>query len=137
VATPQKSRKAYLIQESGWSYSDEYYYRGGSADDEVIKAYRTREKAEAFRLTQEDLAREGKNPFEWGSFWSTSLSEEQFLQLVEELGLPAPPYEFNCYQWMNWWAEHEDQMTSEQIQRIWEAMDLLHFFEVVEIELEG
>jgi hypothetical protein len=135
--TKRTTRKAYLIQESGWDYNDEYYYRGGAEDDKVVTAYRSRARAEAEKRQQEERARHGKNPFEWGGFWSTSRTEEEFLEIVAELGLPPPRFEFGCYQWMSWWSEHERRMTTEQKTRIWEAMDLVHFYEVVEVEVEG
>jgi hypothetical protein len=135
--TDQATRKAYIIQESGWGYSDEYYYRG-SADDQVVRAYTTRAKAEAFQRRKELQARRGKNPFEWGSFWSTSRTEEEFRRFVEdELRLPPPQFAHGCYQWMAWWSDHEAGMTAQQRRRIWDAMDLVHFFEVVEIDVEG
>jgi hypothetical protein len=131
------TRKAYLIQESGWAYNDEYYYRG-SRDDQVITAFSSRAKAEAFQRKKEQQARQGKNPFEWGSMWSTSRTEEEFRQFVEqELGLPPPEFAHGCYQWMNWWDAHVRELTAEHTTRIWDAMDLVHFYEVIEIEVEG
>jgi hypothetical protein len=136
ASTKQSTRKAYLIQESGWGYSDEYYYRG-SRDDQVITAFSTRARAEADQRQRELEARLGKNPFEWGSFWSTSRIPEEFRRFVEqELGLPPPEFAHGCYQWMDWWSNHQGQMTGEQRTRIWDAMDLVHFYEVVEIEVE-
>jgi hypothetical protein len=134
TTTARTTRKAYLIQESGWGYSDEYYYRG-STDDKVITAFSSRARAEAYQRQREELARRGKNPFEWGSYWSTSRTEEEFRQLVEDLGLPRPGSAHGI-DWMGWWSRHQARMTDEQKTRIWDAMDLLHFFEVVEIEVE-
>ncbi len=136
MATEQATRKVYLIQESGWDYSDEYYYRG-STDDHVVTAFSTRSKAEAYQREKELEARLDKNPFEWGSFWSTSRTEEEFVRFVKELGLAAPEHEHGCYQWMNWWDDANGGMTAEQKTRIWDAMDLVHFFEVVELEVEA
>ncbi len=137
AGTKPKVRIAYIIQESGWDYNDEYYYRGGN-DDRVIKAFSTRAKAEAYQRQRELKARRGKNPFEWGTYFPTSRTEKEFCQFVtKELGLPAPRFEHGCYQWMIWWSEHEDELTAEQLTKIWDAMDLVHFFEVVEIEVEG
>jgi hypothetical protein len=39
--------------------------------------------------------------------------------------------------WQCWWDDHADELTPEQRRGIWEALDRLHFYEVVPVELEG
>jgi hypothetical protein len=135
--TKRPTRKAYIIQESGWDYNDEYYYRGGSADDQVIAAFTDRSKAEVYRREREERARRGKNPFEYVTYWPSSRTEEEVVRLVEEMGLPAPEFAHGCYQWLGWWPDQYERMSGEQRARVWEAMDLVRFFEVIEIDVEG
>lgn len=130
-------RKAYVVQRFGWSYNDEYFYRGGSEGaDAVVKAFTDRARAEAYCQAQEEAARQSQNPFEFVSHWASSLTEKQFIRLLDELGLPPPPHQFGCYQWFSWWGEHDDGLSPEQRRRIWDAMDQVRLHEVVEIDIE-
>lgn len=39
------TRKAWVIQEIGWEYNDEYYYRGNSEGGTPLKVYFAHDKA--------------------------------------------------------------------------------------------
>lgn len=136
------TRKVYVVQQLNWQYNDEYFYRGyGEGDDEAIKAFKDREKAEAHRQEQEDATRDAwreLNPFEFGGIGEgfSSLSNEELGRQVEAIGLTPPAEDHDFRDWCYWWEQVRTQLTEEQEARIWELTDRVRFYEVVEVEME-
>jgi hypothetical protein len=139
---------AFVVQEIGWNYNDEYFYRGsdGETDDRPVRAFRTREGAEAHRRALE-ADREGMeqlNPFEFGQSLAavTSLTSRELARRLTALGLEPPDIEPDeddggeeWLGWFEWWQDAGEQLTAEQNAQVWNLLDRIRFYEVLEVEL--
>jgi hypothetical protein len=128
--------KAYVVHRRNWWYNDEFNeaFDAGSP----VQTFLSRDKAEAYRREKECTARkrgELTNPFwfqglDWDD-WS-SLSQAAFDRRVSELGVEPlgrrPPYD--------WWDKIEGDLTDEQRNVIWDLLDRVQLFEVVETTVE-
>lgn len=132
-------RVLFVVAGAYWNYNDEYYYRH---EDGLTpySAYKTREEAEAERLESEDIARDTMDlsPFEMNGLcnWSewSSLPEEEAVARVEALGLPAPAQSHRkTRDWEEWWNAHQD-LDYEQEEAVWNLLDKIRFYDVVEVE---
>jgi hypothetical protein len=126
----------YLVRRLGWEYGDDFYYRT-EAEDAPLETFLDCGKAEARRreLEWQYVCERGVNPFGWidgGLEERTSLSPEEFLARMRQVGLPADRGLSHL------WG-HYDELTEQQRRLVWEAVDRLRFFEVVEmtVDLEG
>ncbi len=132
---PNTRRKAYVIQRVGWEYNDEYYSRSG--EDESIKAFTDRTKAEQYLLTKG--ATLAGSPLEHGftlSAWST-LSEVQFNNLLQDLGIPPRGNGRRGLEgWYDWWERIAGELTGEQEDRLYQAFDKLRNYQIVEVDLD-
>jgi hypothetical protein len=66
--------------------------------------------------------------------------ERAFLTLVKKLKLPVPKKEGDGYSYINWeawWDRHYFDMTEEQRDALWDALDKFDWYHVQETELEG
>lgn len=138
-------RREYCYQRTDWSRSERLPGR------RLMKLFTDRAEAEAYL----DGLREGRiapppeaNPFlslgDGGPLDSlTEMPEPVFLDLIRDLGL-EPPAEteivprygkpFLGRDWSAWW--HATAPTTDDAERcrIWQALDFVSFFEVVEVE---
>jgi hypothetical protein len=101
------------------------------------------EAAERERARRERAVRELLNPFWFSSGSSrgmTALSNETFRARVCELGLIPPPPVPTGYgdgaNWVEWWEVESANWTAEQRNAVWDLLDKVQLFDVVEIELE-
>src|SRR5262249_18732039 len=85
-------RRAYIVQQLCWQYNDNWYDIG---DDEPIKAFTDPELADIYRFDLEETFRkERRNPLRLAAgplANATSLSEEELLTRLAELGVEPPP----------------------------------------------
>lgn len=69
----------------------------------------------------------------------TSMPEPIFCDWLREAGL-EPPAEAAIGRWLrdwaSWWDQHAPRMTDHQRAKVWQALDRLRFYEIVETELE-
>jgi hypothetical protein len=97
------------------------------------------EDAERRRQELEQEARRVVCPFLLGAPTEYSTLEAPDLaDRFRALGLRRLPRTFDwesAADWLRWWDEHAETLTHEQRHGIWEALDRLRFYEVVEIEL--
>jgi len=131
-----KRVKAYVVHQRQWWYNDEYHQPFDPGTP--VKTFLSREKAEVYRREKECITRkkgELTNPFwlqgcDWGD-WS-SLSQAEFDRQMRTLGVEplgrTSPYD--------WWEDIVDDLTDEQRNRIWDLLDQINLFEVVETEIE-
>jgi hypothetical protein len=133
-------RVLFVVAGAYWHYNDQFHYRDQDGLTPYT-AFRTREQAEADRLENEEMARDMMelHPFQinglcdW-SAWS-SLPQEEAVERVTALGLPAPgPGYRDTLDWEGWWDEQQEEMTGEQESAVWDLLDKIRFYEVVEIE---
>lgn len=128
--------KAYVVHQKQWWYNDEYHQT--LEPGTPVKTFLVREKAEVYRREKECSARkkgEVTNPFslqglDWGD-WA-SLPQGEFDQRMQQLGVT--PLGRND-PW-GWWDDVVGDLTDEQRNAIWDLLDQISLFEVVETEVE-
>ena len=148
MSEPLEPKVVYVVQQINWRFNDMWYYRDddGGPVGWPTHAFTTRDKAERHRRDKEREARAGENPFGYGEKLSelstTHRDDASLAALVRELGLAAPRgvdergY-FSLQNWEDWWDWQKKGMTAQQAERIWEAMDRVTFFEIVQLQLGG
>jgi hypothetical protein len=98
-----------------------------------------RDAAERERARRELTAREVLNPFWLGGVSTvSSLSEDKFRARLPELGfspLPPKPNSWDATYLAAWWDEESANWTAEQRSAVWDLLDKVRLFEVVEVEL--
>jgi hypothetical protein len=127
----------FMVVGPYWKYSDEYYYTEPDGLT-MHKAFRTREEAERERADLEEIGRDVRDmhPFQihalcdW-SAWS-SLSQDEAIERVVALGLPPPTGSRSSIDWEEWWDTTE--MDGRQSDAVWDMLDKIRFWEVIEIE---
>lgn len=105
---------------------------------EAVFADRAAAEIECARRERE--GRELLNPFWLGGLEAaTSLSEVAFRSRVSALGVPSPPLAPNTYEHAHlvvWWDTESPDWTADQRAAVWELLDKVRLFEVIETELE-
>lgn len=100
--------------------------------DDPQAAYQEQKRLEA-------EARDRVNPFICGGSMlhcQVSLPPEALCDWLYEAGITPPPDPSRLSEpWAKWWAAEHAQWTTEQRERVWEAVDRIRFYRVVEREL--
>lgn len=129
MAIPKK--KVYLVRETfEWEYGDQPPARKHAA----VWAYPDREQAIACRDQLFKTCRH-VDPFWYGGRSlgnATSMSEKQFRAYVTSLGLKLPHRD----DWRNWWHQHVDNLTEEQLAGLWTALDKVQPYRIEETEAD-
>ena len=89
--------------------------------------------AEADCRRREAEAQAGVNPFAFGGpalHYQTSLDDGRLRDWVMDAGLDPPKPGPDC--WRVWWDRHSPAMSDLQKAKVWEALDKIRFFRVVE-----
>lgn len=128
-----KKMIAYVVHSRSWNYNDEYYYVENTLP---TKTFLSREKAEAYRKTLEPEARCFDNPFEVEGLsleeW-TSLSKAEFDAALRKLKLNPPEHD----DYFSWWTDElGGRVSAKQRNGVYDLLDKVQFFEVVETEIE-
>jgi hypothetical protein len=99
-----------------------------------LRAFTERSQAEAFRTAHEAAIRVQRNPFACGTYFDdvSSAEEPLFYDYLLDLGLDLPATPVDMKDWRAWWKKTAPKMTRKQLASIWEQMDRVRFFEVVE-----
>jgi hypothetical protein len=145
---------AYVVQQVHWEYDDEYFYRLdgetgelGDADSPVVAPQRTflsRKKAEAWWRHREEAARGDQSPFDYGAGTNrlndySSLSPSAFRDRLRRAGLSPPSFGGDGQRgedpW-RWWERNVRDMTPEQRSAVWDALDRVRFYEIVETTID-
>ncbi len=117
-----------------------------------MEAFVERGRADA-RCRQLNLQkRAAANPFEYmpevtsGAFFDqyTTLGEAAFLKLLQAEGLNPPAHTLNSSAdyddlarvWADWWEKHRKGWDDRLVERLWDALDRVYFYEVAEVGLE-
>jgi hypothetical protein len=133
------TRKAvYLVQKVRWEHNWETPEWLLCPDPEVgapVKAFTDRNTAEAFRLSLERQARAGRNPFQHGQLLAdlTSLPEGPLRDWLLDAGLTPPQGKLNPVALSGWWDHHANEMTELQRDKVWEALDRVRFYTVLDL----
>jgi hypothetical protein len=121
-----------------WAPRTDRFYCPDPDGGAPIKAFLDRITADAYCQSCETAARGPKNPymrhpnpFCFGDKLpeQTSLPEGVFRDWLLDAGLQPPRRGRN---WKGWWDEEHEAMTDEQRRKVWEALDKVRFYRVVE-----
>jgi hypothetical protein len=113
----------YIVHYTNWAYNDQWHYETDGGLGEPIKAFTSREKAEAHRRELE-LTRahdEFDQYSRWSSdepsleYWIGKKGEEDFVKLLAKIGAPPRTAEESWQDWLK-----RAQLTKEHLVAIWE-----------------
>lgn len=127
--------KLYAVVELAWTHHDGGWATRHPSYSEIVKLFRTEEKAKAYRNELEAKARTESNPFcyseqqyaegPFGPEEVTRLKEDAFAELVREVGLEPPNFgkspkgkQALVRYWADWWEK--TTMTTEQTAKLWQ-----------------
>ncbi|HZY87645.1 MAG TPA: hypothetical protein VFE78_22590, partial [Gemmataceae bacterium] len=100
-----------------------------------LQSFPTWEEAEADRRRREAVARAQVNPFLCGGpalHYQTGLDDDRLHDWLRDAGLAPPKPGKKGRDWAGWWQKAQRRMTALQREKVWEALDKVRFFEVVE-----
>jgi hypothetical protein len=143
MAKKMATVRVHIIRRVPWEYNEEFHERFPHEAGEARGiSFRTAEKAESFRLQRERESRGWLNPFEFGGLGDdlndySTLSPDEFGELVGRIGWRRPS-RGRAFSWLAWFDGWEG-MTQEQRHAIWDALDLVRFFDItpLRVPLEG
>jgi hypothetical protein len=153
-----QTKKAYVVQRVRWVYTDraEPLLRDEEGAGVPVKVFADPDRAEAHCRPLHRRAAKKAIPFEHGVPFGhadalpslaayTSLSTEDFLRLLTDLGveppdLPAagePGAAASSYAvWCSWWYENARRWPPAVLQRLWDALDKVQLYEVRAVTAE-
>jgi hypothetical protein len=131
-------KKVYLVQKVRWERdweNPDWFYCEDPELGAPVKAFTDPNAAEAFRRGLERQERANRNPFQHGQELSelTSLPEGPLRDWLLDAGLTPPKAKLNLAVLSGWWGHHEEEMTELQRDKVWEALDRLRFYTVVDL----
>ena len=147
-----ETQPLYIVQRIEWNYSDEWFYQDG---DTPLKAFADRDAAERFRQEKENAARAEllENPAAEDGVWNanigatfgdwesmSSLTQDEFRQRAREIVLrDFPSQQVNGQRWVetwdsDWWRDAWAALSPDRTALLWNLLDRLRFFEIVEID---
>jgi len=102
--------------------------------DVAERVFTDRAAAEAHRLELERSVRTWANPLASGKPETLSSGGlPKFMQAIRAMGLPS---RVAGESWGEWWDHVYPEMRPEQRDAVWNLLDKLHYFVVVEVPLE-
>jgi hypothetical protein len=130
----------YLVQEVWWPLDEESESPHGRwlcidpAFGKPCLACTSREAALAEADRRERHERADLNPFCYGHSTEerTSMPEEVLCDWLTDAGIEPPGIDEDD-DWADWWASIADELTGQQRDNVWEALDLVRFYRVVEL----
>jgi hypothetical protein len=151
---PTRKVPAYVVQQIHWEYNDEYFYRLDGETDErgdedpdgagPLRTFLSRKKAEAWWRQREEQARGDQSPFDYGALMGdledySSLSPAEFRDRLRAVGLRPPSFgedgRLRDDLW-GWWQREVADMTPKQRSAVWDALDRVRFYEIVETTID-
>jgi hypothetical protein len=150
--TKKAGKPLYCVIRLGWRFmTDRHFDRlRDVVEDKAVPAaagrpiavFTDRAVAQSKRDELEREARATVNPFVFVEpYWLhdySSLSEEELQQALKRLHPEARrprKAKYSGYDWLGWWESNVDQMSPEQIDKVWQLLDRVHFYEVVQTSL--
>jgi hypothetical protein len=150
-ALPQK---VFVVQELNWRFTarGEPDVLDEGRPGKPVKVFVDRDRADAFCRDLERQKR-GVNPFRYqpdptdGTYLDqyATRGEDALLAFVRSEGLTPPIRDsdpsrnyhgLNGEPWVIWWDEHCQGWDDRLRERLWDALDRVRFYEVVEVALE-
>jgi len=143
-------RKAWVVQELSWRFlsnGDPFRLDDGEPGH-AVRLFASRGGAEAAARALELDARRGKNPFHHqaagghGRLGPFTSDERALLAVLRREGLAPPAYSDDLPRfvdeepWAAWWDVEAPKWDEARRTRVWDALDRVRFFRVVEVRLE-
>src|SRR5215218_5140627 len=140
-----KSRTLYLILQDFNAHAHGIFVRDGEVegDRQPVLACDSPERAAACVRRLEEEAHRILPPFYAGepANWSR-LGLKRLITRLKRLGLrylPKPdvaPWQA-AEHWRGWWDRHGGKLTPEQVAAVWQLLDKVQLYHVVEVPLRG
>jgi hypothetical protein len=133
MTSQQTPAVLFVVQRLNWQRYDTGLARlPGSTR---LRSFKRRANAERDRDQRERAARACVNPFTCGGpalHYQTSLDAGRLHDWLLDAGIEPPAANGGKVDWAGWWQRTHEQLTEAQHDRVWEALDRVRFFEVVE-----
>jgi hypothetical protein len=148
-------QKVYVVQKLHWRFTDrsDPLVLDPGPPGTPVKAFVDRDRATAFSRGRNRRKRANENPFDYwpeppdesGSYLDqyATMGEESFLTLLGSESLKPPAIDPDKpwgggweEDWAEWWEEHRRGWDNRLAGRLWDALDRVRFYEVVEVVLE-
>ena len=143
-------RTLYVIQEFSWRFRarGETLVLDEGRPGRPVKAFVERSRADAHCRELNLQKRATTNPFWYmpeptsGACLDqyTTMGDAAFLALLRAEGLtppvlpsPSTDYDRQARAWAEWWDEHRKEWDDRLVERLWNALDRVYSFEVVEV----
>jgi hypothetical protein len=95
-----------------------------------VASFDTIDEAEIDRWKREQVARSKMNPFDCGSLPMVTHFPEPILRdFLMDADVTGP---LQGGAWAAWWTKNREQLSAEQVARVWEAVDKVRFFDITE-----
>lgn len=133
--------KVYVVQRLNWQYNDNWH---DLVDDEPVKAFLSRDDADAYRTLLEQQHGLDRNPcdFAGGLRRASDLSEDEVIVRLHELGLPLPPLhpwtDDSRYDWGDgqWWSRATTLAGDARGEQLWAIFNRCRMYEVVQADMD-
>ena len=132
----------YVVQTIRWDYMVDgegqgwYRYRTGD-QGELVATFPDRDQADSHCAELEREKRAEVNPFEYGETLAdlTPFDADRWHDWLLDAGLEPPITDWpnGRRDWVNWWTAESPAMTELQRAKVWQGLDRLRFFCVVEL----
>lgn len=143
------TRKVYMVIERSWGdlsdFFDEGIYTAVKTPDAgtPLKAFRDPAKATEHCQALERKHRAKANPFDYGNPYRgldevSSLDADRFHDWLLDAGIDPPAQarakSFTLEGWSKWWAKSKKSLSEYQQAKVWEALDKVRFYSVIELD---
>jgi len=130
---------AFVVQRLSWEYGDDFYYRDADNDAPVL-TFLDRSKAEAHRRECQwrHVEAEKINPFGYVDLSleeRSSLSLPDLLRRLHDAGMQVRGEGSSEDRRYDFWEQYE-QLPEQGRRLVWDAVDRVRFFEVVEMAVD-
>jgi hypothetical protein len=126
----------FVVKRLNWRRNGQSFYR--FPGEIRVASFDSTDEAEAYRRQQEEKARGVVNPFAGTlappPLEQTSLPEEVLCDWLEDCGIdpPAAKRRTGRRDWAAWWQKNSPRWSAEQRRAVWERLDRVSFYRVVE-----
>lgn len=123
----------FVVRRLNWRPAGDAFIR--LPGETRLASFDTFDDAEADRIRREHEVRGRVNPFRCGTAFHTltTLPEPVFADWVADAGLTPPERPaVGFVDWAAWWAAGHATWTEEQRARVWDGLNHVRFFEVIE-----
>jgi hypothetical protein len=125
----------YILERLNWRRASGIWLNLPGTDR--LRSFADRADADALCREREWEVRRKINPFGCGGpflHYQTAFDAARLFDWCLDAGLDPPGVTNDSRIWADWWATHHEKMTDAQRATVWEALDRVRFFRVMESE---